>query len=136
MSNPGRTASIRQSFMVAALFIGATAGLRLLSPEFIDAVLAQRLIGIMMGGIVVFYANAVPKLLTPLARLRSNPAKEQAMRRFTGLCLVLGGAGFALAWMFAPIAQANLAAGILLGSALLVVALRYAVLFADDSAAE
>lgn len=60
--------------------------------------------------------------------MRCSPATEQSIRRFTGISLVLGGLGFALAWMVAPIDAANAVAGTVLGVALLVVALRYAAL--------
>lgn len=67
----------------------------------------------------------VPKALTPFARLRCDPEKEQSPRRFTGWALVLGGLGYATAWMFAPIASARLLAIAALGSALLLVVVRY-----------
>ena len=44
--------------------------------------------------VVVVCANAIPKSLTSLARLRGSPAAEQAARRFAGWSLVLGGLGY------------------------------------------
>lgn len=51
---------------------------------------------------VVAFANVIPKSLTSMARLRS-PANEQATRRFAGRSLVLGGLGYVLAMLFAPL---------------------------------
>ena len=124
---------ITRALIVAGLFLSITAALQLGSPEYIDADVARRLVGVMMGAIVVLYANSVPKQLTPLAAMRCSPATEQAIRRFTGLSLVLGGLGFALAWIVAPIEAANAVAGAVLGIALLAVALRYAAVFARRS---
>lgn len=129
MSEPGRASPIKRAASVAGLFLGVTAVLQLLSLDYIDAELARRLAGIMMGLIVVLYANSAPKQLTPLVVLRCSPAKEQAIRRFTGISLVLGGVGYALAWMLAPIAAANALGATLLGVSLLAVAIRYGSLF-------
>lgn len=121
---------ITRALIVAGLFLSITAAVKLGSPEYIDAELARRLVGVMMGAIVVLYANSVPKALTPLATMRCSPAAEQSIRRFTGISLVLGGLGFALAWMAAPIEAANAVGGSVLGIALLAVALRYTALLA------
>jgi hypothetical protein len=118
-----------RALMGAGLFLGVTALVKWASPALIDAELAQRLIGFMMGGIVVLYANAVPKQLTPLALLRCDPAAEQALRRFTGKALVLGGLGYSLAWLAAPIVLANALAGAVLAVALVVALGRYFALF-------
>lgn len=129
-----RVPALVRALIVAGLFISITAAVKLGSPEYIDADFARRLVGVMMGAIVVLFANSVPKKLTPLAAMRCSPATEQSIRRFTGMSLVLGGLGFALAWMAAPIDAANAVAGTVLGVALLAVALRYAAAFVRRSA--
>lgn len=130
MTEVSRVPALTRALIVAGLFLTITAAIKLGSPEYIDAGLARRLVGVMMGAIVMLYANSVPKTLTPLAAMRCSPATEQSIRRFTGISLVLGGLGFALAWMVAPLEAANAVAGSLLAIALLAVALRYAALFA------
>lgn len=87
--------------------------------------LARRLWGVLLGAVVIVYANAAPKTLPPLARMRCDPAAEQALRRFTGWALVAGGLGYAAAWLFAPLQSARLLAAGSLGGALLLVVLRY-----------
>lgn len=116
--------SILRSLMIAGLLLGVSAALAFLSPEFISPGLAQRLLGALMGAVVVVYANAAPKALLPLDQLRCAPAAEQAKRRFTGWTLTLGGAAYALAWMIAPLEHANLISASLLGAALLLVVAR------------
>ncbi|MBY0573375.1 MAG: hypothetical protein K2P84_06805, partial [Undibacterium sp.] len=93
---PPTLPSILRALIFAALFLGATLAIRLLSPEYLSAELAQRLLGVMMGCVVIFYSNVVPKTLTPLTRMRCDPNTEQSIRRFTGWSLVLGGLGYAV----------------------------------------
>jgi hypothetical protein len=118
--------ALRRALLLAALLLGAAAALRWLSPAWIGPDLAHRLLGALMGAVVVAGANAAPKKLTPLAQLRCTPAAEQALRRFTGFMLVAGGSGYALAWLAAPIGVASQLATGLLGTALALVLLRWA----------
>lgn len=124
MTHPVSHNPLIRGLFAAALFLGATAALRWLSPTYIDAGLGQRLIGIMMGTLVVVYANALPKTLIPLAALRCRPARDQAVRRFIGIALVSGGVGYILAWIVAPIGVAHVYAMAALGTAFLVAILR------------
>lgn len=122
---PKTPSLIARSFVGAGLILAASAALSLASPEYLSEAFARRLLGALLGAVVVMYANVVPKALTPLARLRCDPSTEQALRRFSGWALVLGGLGFAAAWLFAPIANARILAILALGSAVLLVAIRY-----------
>ena len=122
--SPTARASIVRALIVAGLFLAVMAALKLLTPDHLSRELANRLLGVMLGVVVVFYANAVPKALTPLARLRCDPVTEQALRRFTGWSIALGGAAYALAWMMAPIESADIIATGLLGAAMLLVIAR------------
>ncbi|HEU4852032.1 MAG TPA: hypothetical protein VFT37_07740 [Telluria sp.] len=122
-----KVASLARAALLAVLFIGIAAALKHTPADYIDPELARRIVGVMTAGIVILYANMVPKSLTPLAALQCDPAAEQALRRFTGIVLVLGGIGYALAWMFAPLDSANAIAMALLGAALAVVLVRLGV---------
>ncbi len=111
--------------LLGAGFILAMAGaLRWATPAYIDADLAPRFMGVLLGAIVVCYANVIPKSLTSLVRLRCAPEREQAARRFAGWSLVLGGLGYMLAALFAPLAAMHLIGGSLLGLSLLAAILR------------
>lgn len=117
--------TLGRSILAAALLMGVSAALSWLAPAYISAELAHRLLGAMLGAMVVAYANAIPKAFAARARQRCSPAGEQAARRFAGWALVLGGLGYMLAWLLAPIQLANPIAGAALGIALLVAVLRY-----------
>jgi len=119
-------AALSRGLIIAGVILSVAAALRLLSPAHISPEIAHRMLGALLGAVVVVYANAVPKALTPLMQMRCEPAAEQAMRRFTGWSLVLGGASYSLAWLIAPLAYANLLAASLLGTALLLVGFRVA----------
>jgi hypothetical protein len=114
--------STGHALIVAGLLIGGSLTLVLLTPDVISRDLARRLLGVMLGAFVVYYANAVPKVLPPL--IRGNPRAEQAMRRFTAWCIALGGIGYVAAWIIAPLEYANLIAVSCLGSAVIIVVAR------------
>lgn len=124
-SSSPRAAVVRGVILAALLVATAVVG-RVLTPEYLKPGLAQRLVGASTGLIVVLYANVVPKSLTPLVRMRISPVIEQAMRRFAGVSLVLGGVGYLLAWILLPIDWANLVAGSILALTLLAAVTRYA----------
>jgi hypothetical protein len=108
----------------AAFIVAASALLRWGSPEFMSLEMAQRLTGVLLGAIVVFYANAIPKSLVALARLRCSPAREQAARRFAGWSLVLGGLGYMASALLAPLTAMHLVGGSILAVALAAAILR------------
>jgi hypothetical protein len=114
--------SVRGGLLIASLLLAGSFTLVLLSPDVISKQLALRLQGVMLGALGFLYANAVPKVLPRV--VRGDAAAEQAMRRFTGWSLALGSAGYMLAWILAPIEQANLLAMAFLGGAHLVVIAR------------
>jgi hypothetical protein len=116
--------SIARGLIVAGLLLGSAISLRLLSPDYLSRDLAHRVMGVMMGVAIVVYANAVPKALSPLARMRCDPRAEQALRRFTGWTLTLGGSAYLAAWLIAPLDRAALVAVSLLGASVLVVIVR------------
>jgi hypothetical protein len=98
---------IRRGFLLGAAYVLTAVVVKALRlHDAVSAEAAMRLMGVLMGLIVVILANAVPKRLVPLARLYCDPAREQALRRFAARVMLLGGLGFALAYAFAPIAIA------------------------------
>jgi hypothetical protein len=117
----GSRDSLARPLLFAGLFLLAAVALALLVPEYLSRDLWLRLLGVLMGTMVVIYANAAPKRLPSLLRLRCDPATEQSIRRFAGWSLTFGGVGYAAAWVFAPVSFANPIAMITLASALLLV---------------
>lgn len=129
MTTNGSQASrgtISRGLILAGLLLAASVALKLLSPDYLSPELARRLLGVLMGTVVVVYANAVPKALSPLIQMRCDPAAEQAIRRFVGWGLALGGAAYAVAWVIAPIEDASVLSASFLGTALLLILARLA----------
>ena len=118
------TFPLGRSLLAATLIIGVSAALAWLAPAYISTELSHRLLGAMLGAIVVVYSDAIPKALVARAKLRCPPAEDQATRRFAGWVLVLGGLGYSAAWLMAPIASAGLIGGALLACALVLAVLR------------
>jgi len=118
--------NIWRGLMLAALLLSAAVVTKRVSPEYLSPDLARRLLGVLMGAVVVIYANAVPKVLTPLIQSRCDPIAHQAIRRFTGWILVLGGAAYAAAWAIAPYRYADVIAVSCLGASVLLVVTRIA----------
>jgi len=117
-------ASFGRPLLGAALILAVSGAITWASPEYISDELKRRLIAAMLGAVVVMYANAIPKTLTALAQLRCSPEREQAARRFAGWSLVLGGVGYMLAALLAPLGVMHLVGGGLLALALVVATLR------------
>jgi hypothetical protein len=122
---PASRDGIQRGLINASFIILIAVALKLLSPDHISPDLATRLLGVLLGAVVTIYANDAPKALTPLLRMRCDPVAEQAMRRFTGWSLALGGIGYAAAWIFAPIDSASTIAICLLGASMLLVVARF-----------
>lgn len=114
---------IRRSLLIAAIYLLTAVVLNeFRQRHFVSAEAVVRLMGMLMGSVVLVSANAIPKRLVPLARLSCDPVREQTLRRFCGLALVLGGLGYTLAYALAPIAIASTLAICVLAPAVLVVA--------------
>lgn len=90
---------ITQSIVLAALLLGVAliASLGWTSDET-----WKRVNGVLGALVVVVYANVIPK--------RATCPRALAMLRAVGWALVLGGLGYALAWIFLPLPYAGAAA--------------------------
>ena len=124
---------IRRALAGAGLLLLASLAIKIGERHGLSPETGNRLAGMMLGALVVVYANAVPKALVPLARLTCDPAREQALRRFTGWALVLGGLGYMGASALAPAEFAGTLAMSLLAWALAAVVAR--ILWARRGAA-
>ncbi len=78
----------------------------------------QRLLGVILGAVVVALSNAIPK--------KATSAQSFATQRMIGWALVLGGLGFAIAWLALPIAIAGDVAIVVLLLGLLIGVVAYA----------
>jgi hypothetical protein len=119
---------IRSAVILAGLSMVVALGAKLASFLGVlqGAELSQRTSMVVLGLIIVFAGNAVPKMLTPISSLRCDPARAQALRRITGWTWVLSGLAYAIAWMVLPVAQAEpvsmllLMGGVLINAAVLL----------------
>lgn len=114
-----------RDLIIAGAMLAISAALVFLTPDHISRDLAQRVLNVMLGAFVVFYANEAPKLLPRRLGGRCDSSEYQSLRRFAGWTLVLGGVAYALAWILAPIDLAAPVAVGLLGTAFLIVVARY-----------
>jgi hypothetical protein len=117
-----RASPIVRSLLGAALILAISAVLAWVTPDYLGREMQHRLTGVLIGAIVVVYANAIPKAV--IARTRCQPAVMQAARRFTGWALVLGGLGYIAAALLAPVQQIGMIGGLALGTSVTVAALR------------
>ncbi len=112
----------RRPLALALFYAALLVATSVLGRHYLDAATAVRLNGVTMGVLLVAWANTMPKMLVPLDRLACDPAREQALRRFAGWAMVLGGLGYTLAFALAPIAIAATLAMCLLAPAVVAVA--------------
>ena len=113
-----------RAVLAAAFILGVSAALAWLAPRYISTETSHRMLGALLGSVVVVYANAIPKLLVRRQGGTAHQAADQAARRFAGWSMVLGGVGYMLAWLVAPIGSAALIGGSLLATCTLVALVR------------
>ncbi len=116
--------TLGRALLAAVAIIATSAALAWLAPAYISTDLSHRLLGAMLGAVVVVYSNAIPKMLVSLSKLRCPSAEDQAARRFAGRSLVLGGLAYSLAWLVAPIGLAALIGGAALAASLVAAIVR------------
>lgn len=68
---------------------------------YLDPFVSKRAVGVILGLVLIFSANAIPKL--HWLGTSENPAQLRSAERFAGWMLVLGGIASGLVWVFAPI---------------------------------
>ena len=113
--------TIRNAITLAGLMITVSLALAMaVRADWIGGDAMERMQGVMMGLIVMVFSNLAPKTLEPLAS-GCDPSRKQAIQRFSGWTLVLGGLGYSLAWLVLPIAYAGTVAMVVLASAVALV---------------
>ena len=116
---------IGRALLGAAFVLAVSAALAWLTPAYLSPDWRQRLTGVLIGAILVAYANAIPKtgrIGIGRVRTRCGPAMRQSARRFTGWALVMGGIGYMAASLLAPIGVSSMAAGLAVGVSVVVMA--------------
>ncbi len=90
----------------------------------VDAAVSRRAIGLLVGLMIVFVGNLVPKL-RPLNSPSSDPDKAGAAERSAGWTLVLTGIAYIALFAFAPLDQAARIAPFLGVGAIAVIAVNW-----------
>lgn len=96
--------------------------------DLVDAEPSHRLLGVSAGVFVMVLGNAMPKVVFSsrtlvLQKLSSRAA--QAANRFSGLALMVAGAGMVLVWTLLPFEPASAIAPVLLLAAVISSCVRY-----------
>ena len=92
------THSLSRGLILGAVQIGAAlACVGAASLGWISFDMSLRVTMAVIGLVLVYQANAIPKSAA------GRSANYQAVKRVTGWALVIGGFGYAAAWLFAPI---------------------------------
>lgn len=121
---PGRPApAIRDAVVFAGLMLSLSLGMKAaIALGMPDGDLARRGTMIVLGAFLAYTGNAMPKTLTPLSSLRCDPARAQALQRFSGWTWALAGVWFAIVWIALPVEAARRASlGLLLTAMLAVI---------------
>jgi hypothetical protein len=63
-------------------------------------------IEVLMGLMIAFYGNAIPKTLLRFREGKAEGGRTQSLRRTIGWLLTVGGLGFAAVWASAPLSKA------------------------------
>jgi uncharacterized membrane protein len=109
----------------AALILAAALGLAFArSRNLIDETLAERLSGAVIGLLLIVTGNAIPKTRDRHAEKNCSPSRTQSLQRFAGWTFVLGGLGYTIAWLAAPIAYAGTVGMVFVAASVLLVAPR------------
>ncbi len=95
---------IKSSLIWAALMVGSAQLLTILEGQGIIPDGGERGTGVVIGLVLAWTGNLMPKWGT--AKSCATDGEAFRMRRFSGIVLMLGGIGYALAFLFAPLEQA------------------------------
>lgn len=113
--------TIRNALILAGLMLALALGLAWANNAgHLSEETSRRASQVLAGLVVVYFANLVPKSLEPLLA-GCEPSRAQAMQRFGGWTLVIGGLGYSVAWLVAPLEVAKPAAIAILATALVLV---------------
>ncbi len=102
---------IRGAALLAAALLIVTLGFSALDAAGLFGAqggdITRRAYGVGVGLMLVVIGNFMPKQLEPLLEKKCSPAAIQSLQRFAGWTFVLGGIGYAVAWLALPMAAAD-----------------------------
>ncbi len=118
---------LRTGILFAALMLAVSAGARLAARAGVAGADAfgDRAHMALIGAFIAWMGNTIPKRLTPLDRLRCDPARAQAFFRLAGWIWVLAGLAMIGAWLALPLDVAGFVTLTVVPAAMLLVAWRW-----------
>ncbi len=122
-----RARDLRIGIAFAALMLAVSAGARIASRSGVPGAEAfgERAHMATIGAFLAWIGNTIPKRLTPLDRLRTDPARAQAFFRLAGWIWVLAGLALIASWLALPLDTAGLVTLTVVPAAMLIVAWRW-----------
>jgi len=103
-----RIRNIRRALFGASLVLGTALAFGLTRElALIDANIAKRATGVIIGAILIVTGNYLPKNIRSLAAQKCNPARAITAERFSGLMLIIAGFSYGAIWLFAPLGPAQ-----------------------------
>jgi hypothetical protein len=114
-ASPSAQSELTRAIVRSGILLALPLGIALIAQTDwlagLAAELRARSFGVLLGAIVALFANVIPKNV--------SPARGLPMRRTMGRALLLGGVGYAVAWLVLPLNYANDGAlvALLLGAA-------------------
>lgn len=91
--------------------------------SLVDGDVTKRFMGVMLGMMLMFMGNVMPKKLAPLESEGARAAKTQATQRFVGWLFVIAGLLYAAVWMVVDLEQTAMATMLTFPVACLVIVL-------------
>ena len=100
--------TLRNAIIGAGLLLAASASVAgAVRFDLIGDGTSERVMGVLLGIVLVVTGNFIPKTLEPLSAERCDPSRKQALQRFAGWAFVLAGVGYAIVWLTFPLDRAN-----------------------------
>jgi hypothetical protein len=113
------------SVIGAGLIMIASLALKMASAgNFLEASMHERIWGVIMGIVLIYFGNLTPKILSPLTREKCSAPVERRLKLFTGWTFVLAGIAYAISWVALPIHMASTVAMSVVAFAVVLVLLR------------
>lgn len=112
---------ILNSLVLAGLMLGAAAVLKYADhAHMIGADTSTRGLGVMMGLVLAFIGNFMPKSVPASRGATLAGGRWQSALRIGGWSFTIAGLAYAVVWAFAPLAMANLVSTVLVVFAMAV----------------
>ena len=115
---------IKLALFFAALIIASAYFLTHAEQFGFPALADERINGVVIGLILMWFGNMMPKQGPEASCVQGDPATHQTMRRFGGWVFAVAGLAYIGVWLVAPLEKANFIASAIVAGSLLLLILR------------